>query len=556
MRAQPRCASPAGRSRFRVLPLLAVAGALSVSIAGTAIGEPEAAPAPTPQLLQRGAALYTQHCAACHGETGRGDGKAAYLVYPKPRDFTLTRFRLVSADNKVASVSDLFATITRGMPGSAMPGWGHFSEADRWALAYQVRALTRDGKAARLVAEDGVDPAVAAKVAERLTTPGAPVAVPPEPPVTPEALERGKRIYTESCVSCHDVDGRGLKKRDLKDDNEFPIFARDFTRGVFKGGTTGADLAHRLLAGMPGTPMPSYRENIPKGDDLWALIHYVQSMIVPGAQERVLQRQISLRAVRVSEEQVLFDPTSPVWQKMPATFVPLMPLWWRDDRVEGVEVRAARNALQVAFQLTWTDTTRNELTIAQDAFSDGAALQFSPSADPPFFGMGARSEPVNIWSWKAAWENDLASFRDVQEGHPDMVVDRYQSLQDPPLGRHSPVGEFPTGMHDPTWLTGWGAGNVVSHPKRVSSVEDLNAQGFSTLTNQGKGAQSVFGRARWDSGTWRVVFVRELAASEAPDVIFRPGGSMNIGFAVWNGAASDRNGQKSVTIWHRLAIDE
>jgi mono/diheme cytochrome c family protein len=35
---------------------------------------PEAPPALTPEDRYDGAALYARHCAACHGETGRGDG--------------------------------------------------------------------------------------------------------------------------------------------------------------------------------------------------------------------------------------------------------------------------------------------------------------------------------------------------------------------------------------------------------------------------------------------------------------------------------------------------
>ncbi|HYM67436.1 MAG TPA: c-type cytochrome, partial [Patescibacteria group bacterium] len=33
-------------------------------------------------------ALYRRHCAVCHGIAGRGDGPAAGLLSPRPRDFT------------------------------------------------------------------------------------------------------------------------------------------------------------------------------------------------------------------------------------------------------------------------------------------------------------------------------------------------------------------------------------------------------------------------------------------------------------------------------------
>lgn len=543
-----RLARWTGAAVFLVVVLLSAAGSPAVQ------AEPGAQPALTPALAERGKVLYAKQCLPCHGATGRGDGKAAYLLYPKPRDFASLRFRLVSTENKIPSDADLFASITRGLPGSGMPSWAQLSEEDRWSLVYEVRRLARVGKAQTLVAEDGTEQAQADALAEKLFTAGAAIQVPAETPSGTD-LERGKALFEQACASCHDQDGKGRRKRDLKDDLEYPLFARDFTQGIFKGGSTGKDLAARLICGIPGTPMPSFKDTLKDPADLWAVIHYVQGFIAQGAQERVEQRQKSIEAVRVVDEGI-GDPISPAWLKAKPTWVSLMPLWWRDERVEGVEVRVLQNATKVAFMLTWRDVTKNDLALLQTAFGDGAAVQFSPSVEPPFFAMGEKTQPVNIWSWKAAWESDMPAYQDVQNAHPNIIVDWYDSMQNPPRGRHTPVSEFPTNQHDPTYLTGWGAGNVVSHPVRASSVEDLNAAGFGTLTNQGRGAQSVTGKARWSDGTWQVVFVRDIAASEAGDILFRAGQTMSVGFAVWDGAAGDRNGQKSVTIWHNLKLAE
>ena len=92
----------------------------------------------TESLFLRGEALYNKQCASCHGAEGAGDGKAAYLLYPKPRDFTGGEFRLVSTIDAGPTEEDLFKTITRGMPGSSMPSWAHLSEEDRWGLVYYV----------------------------------------------------------------------------------------------------------------------------------------------------------------------------------------------------------------------------------------------------------------------------------------------------------------------------------------------------------------------------------------------------------------------------------
>ena len=134
-------------------------------------------PEMTKALLERGETLYQKQCSACHGEKGSGDGKAAYLLYPKPRDFSGVRFKLISTDNAVPSNEDLFRTITRGMPGSAMPPWGHLTEDDRWGLVYYVKKLARDGKVDRLVREDGIDLERAERVAENWLTAGSPVEI-------------------------------------------------------------------------------------------------------------------------------------------------------------------------------------------------------------------------------------------------------------------------------------------------------------------------------------------------------------------------------------------
>ena len=42
------------------------------------------------------AQLFNRHCAACHGPKGDGQGPAAYLLSPKPRDFTSGTYKFRS----------------------------------------------------------------------------------------------------------------------------------------------------------------------------------------------------------------------------------------------------------------------------------------------------------------------------------------------------------------------------------------------------------------------------------------------------------------------------
>ena len=107
---------------------------ISVSTVAFAAG---AAPVVTPQLLQKGKAAFSENCASCHGQTGEGDGPAAAYLNPKPRIFSTGKFKAGSEP------SEIFKTITAGLPGSAMPSFSQLKEEDRWALAYYVHSFVK-----------------------------------------------------------------------------------------------------------------------------------------------------------------------------------------------------------------------------------------------------------------------------------------------------------------------------------------------------------------------------------------------------------------------------
>ena len=515
----------------------------------------------------RAAEIYRRHCSVCHGPEGFGDGKAAYLVHPRPRDFSRGKFLVVSTDNRVPTDEDLFQTISRGMPGSAMPSWGHLPEQDRRDLVRYVRALTHRGKVLRLMGDKrgavaaGFEEEVvvqllsqedAEETATYLLEVGGPLELPGAVMPSDGLLEQGRKIYLDNCAKCHGQEGEGDGSEVMEDDLGFRAYPRDFTKGILKGGVEPDQLAYRFLGGMPGSAMPS--TDFKTGEDLWATIHYVRSLIEPGAQERVEQRRIQLRASRVTQP-LLDDPSGSAWERIESNYVALMPLWWRDDRVEGVEVRAAHDGENLAVHLTWKDPAGDADQLHITTFGDGAAVQLSNDEDPPFFGMGDAAGAVNIWHWKSAWEGDRPSFPDITKAYPRALMDFDMSAKkiQPSQGPHL-VSEVKD--RDPTFYSGWGAGNLLSSPERPSAVEDVNAEGLGTVHSQALGNQNVRGAGVWNEGVWRVVFVRPLAASGSGDITFQPGESARIAFAIWDGEAGDRNGQKSVTIWHDLTLEE
>jgi len=81
-------------------------------------------------------------------------------------------------------------------------------------------------------------------------------------------------------------------------------------------------------------------------------------------------------------------------------------------------------------------------------------------------------------------------------------------------------------------------------------VEDLNAEGFSTLTTQDE--QNVSGKGLWKNKTWKVVYKRSLTSPDNGDVQFKH--SVPMAVAIWNGGNRERNGQKGIAGWLLLRL--
>ena len=186
--------------------------------------------------------MFAKNCAICHGENGDGAGKFAYLMNPRPRDFRKGDFKLATTQNQIPTGDDLVRTIGRGMPGSAMPPWNHLPRSDLRALAAYVRQLHVEGEKADLQAWVSDGSLEAAEVPEMLadrTQPGPQLVVPPEPSFDEIRWFRGRKLYLESCSSCHGADGHPVADA-VKFDNEgYPVPPRSFVNGIFKGGSDG-----------------------------------------------------------------------------------------------------------------------------------------------------------------------------------------------------------------------------------------------------------------------------------------------------------------------------
>lgn len=499
--------------------------------------------APAHASVERGKQLFAAHCAVCHGAAGRGDGQAAYLLSPAPRDFGSARFRLVSTQNGSPTDEDLLAVLRRGMPGSAMPPWEWLPEEELRALAQLVRALAIEGRAddlQRVAAEDDEElaRAEAIEIATRAMTPGDPVPIPPEIPIDAVAMQEGRRFFLQNCKQCHGADGTGQADSPQQNEDGTPAMPRDFTAGILKGGSTHADIVRRITLGLPGSPMPATK--FTDASQPAKVAAYVRSLIKPGVDERVSQRRRTIRARRV-EGRAPPDAADPAWARAEAAWLPLMPLWWRDGGVEGCVVRALHDGETLAVRVTWEDPSRDEDFLGQDAFTDSVALQWSLDAAPPMLSMGEPGRPVNFWQWRAGWELDLAAVRGIAALHPATPTDQYGFVDVPSAT-----------LYD----TARSAGNPMAAASRSSAGEMSTAEGFGTLTTLPQSDGKLACRGTWSDGFWDVVMSRPLAACCPGELPLAPGASVQVAAAVWDGAAKDRNGQKAVTVWHVLELEE
>ncbi|MBT5029262.1 MAG: hypothetical protein HOM97_12775 [Nitrospina sp.] len=179
---------------------------------------------------------------------------------------------------------------------------------------------------------------------------------------------------------------------------------------------------------------------------------------------------------------------------------------WPNPSIRDVVVRAAKNNSRIAIMLEWDDVTRDSNFDHSALYVDRAAVMFPVNAkqEAPSITMGESGKPVNIWQWKPIGG---------ERGQP--------GVKDNPNSKIA-----------------------------YQTIEDLNAEGFSTLTDQNK--QDVEGIAVWNNNKWRLIFNRSLTNANGNDVQFEQ--SVLMAIAVWNGSNKELNGQKGVAGWLLLKM--
>lgn len=90
---------------------------------------------PDAESLARGAQLYSENCAVCHGDKGDGKGPAAAALPTPPANF------LDAHHSGMYNPGEKFWIIGNGSKGTGMPPFPGLPPADRWHVINYILSL-------------------------------------------------------------------------------------------------------------------------------------------------------------------------------------------------------------------------------------------------------------------------------------------------------------------------------------------------------------------------------------------------------------------------------
>ena len=218
-----------------------------------------------------GEAAYKRYCVGCHGPQGDGRGENAQWIEPKPRDFTEAMFKCRSTPTgTLPTDNDIYQAVTRGFVTTNMPQWRPLTKATREDLVAYIKTFSSKW---------------------RTQSPGTPITIPPETPLTTESILHGRQVFQKmECWKCHGPAGHGdgPAASALTDSKDQPIHPYNFSTGTrFKCGTTNTDIYRIFMTGLDGPPMPSFADQLQPAE-AWDLVHFLRTLQPARSPEAVM----------------------------------------------------------------------------------------------------------------------------------------------------------------------------------------------------------------------------------------------------------------------------
>lgn len=266
----------------------------------------------TPEMMTKGSSLFLVQCAHCHGKEGNGNGKSAFSLNPKPRDFRQGKFKYVSTVRKddegkpdtgrasLPSRADLKRTIRTGLPGAGMTSFEQADDKLEALVSYVIHLSLRgqvEYRLTRFWLEEDEKPSEKdlAKELKELVKQWASDARSSYVPQVPwEEIERegantgwakGKELFLTKagCIDCHGKNGMAKLEEvpniaAMKDDWGGAIKPRSFVTESFRGGDRPIDFFYRIKLGIKPSRMQAIDGTKFSDADVWHLVGYIRSL--------------------------------------------------------------------------------------------------------------------------------------------------------------------------------------------------------------------------------------------------------------------------------------
>jgi hypothetical protein len=250
-------------------------------------------------------------------------------------------------------------------------------------------------------------------------------------------------------------------------------------------------------------------------------------------------------AKRIDGEVPLEEPEDERWLDADPVLVQLAPQQIATPRldtlaVETLEIDALHNGQVLGLRITWDDDVVDDVD-GLAMFRDAVAVQFPmlAAAGPPPITMGSTAAPVHLLQWRATWERDIGDRARVEDVYPNVVHD---VPPDDILPEDVAVLYYP----------GRAVGNPLSDLDRTTSIEEMVAEGFGTVTVLPE--QRARGRGIHNGARWQVSLGFPMARGVSGAAI-EPGSRWPVAFAVWLGNAGNRGARKQFADWIDLDLE-
>lgn len=258
-------------------------------------GSPLAQSMADQEQFAHGRALYLRRCSGCHGVSGDGQGPAAFMLNPKPRDFTKGIFKFTDiAPGEAPSNKRLAKTLQNGIKHSSMPSYAELDFRELQPLISYIRSFNQTTTQ---------DPSQWLKLAT-----ATPIIFEPLPMEEFKdgtkfyaLAKQGRVLYQQACLSCHGSlgDGNGPVAADLIDDFDQPIRPANLRLTSIKRGKSVKDIYETLIFGVNGTPMVSFKDAY-QPQELFALTAFV--FFLRGEEAGIYADHLKLTPVEENKE--------------------------------------------------------------------------------------------------------------------------------------------------------------------------------------------------------------------------------------------------------------